>query len=164
MDEFNWIPQRWYCKIHTTWAGLTNFRKPWSWNCNSACNNATKRYYAYLTSAKTWNGILSDELTQIKKKYTANCVGHCYNFENKSFQLYKSIKTEHFILIFNSFTTDFLNPCQARINVKNLSDHSVLFRVKFKYPEIFFAHPAFGELIPGNQYWNAVNWNCKFKV
>ena len=50
------------------------------------------------------------------------------------------------------FTTDFENPCQARINVKNLSDHSVLFRVKFKYPEIFFAHPAFGELIPGNQY------------
>ena len=47
------------------------------------------------------------------------------------------------------FTTDFQNPAQSRLNLKNLSDNSVLFRVKFKYPDLFFAHPAFGELLPG---------------
>jgi hypothetical protein len=47
------------------------------------------------------------------------------------------------------FSTDFENPSQSRLTLNNTSGHSVLFKVKIKYPDCFVAHPAFGELLPG---------------
>ena len=47
------------------------------------------------------------------------------------------------------FSTDFETPSQSRLTLNNTSGHSVLFKVKIKYPDCFVAHPAFGELLPG---------------